>query len=754
MAKKSLKRLAVEEALKLASDYIPDAIEKPLRRAVGATDLAAKPAAKKAAKKPLAAKAEPTRAYTPQELAVYERFGSKQKQEAKRRTKVAKVSKADAPQSQKQISGKRGRVEPTIYRQMEAEQGPEVVLRAGNAGEHLKRTESGYIGFPRTVSGPADLRVMRGDLDANVQQASDAIALADPENLGNWYDRARAGMAVSNEPYQLDRSLEQHGVYSAGVSPESELGFVLKHLNSRALGEPAMAYRGAGERTLDNAVAENRFAVLGDKTGEYKNKQDPRLTPEASGKKLFGVNDFRWAQGMGYTDPSGEPWKAAVSGTMHPVMDMETALMTERANQRAMGGLTDWRGEQMQEIPWVYGKAQDLYSRGSSPTGRFGGEPIEGMTAAIREANMTPADYFPKHALSETYEMTPGASTGHMSDVLGMTPEEKIAYGSQGSWSQPAPERAAMDLGMMGDMPASVGEGDRDLIYSALGLRQLPTVQSSGAYQNMQGDFEFNPLSIARPLMDYPTGGGGGRISPLSEGAMSVAARFRGVNDAQEAAAANLPNTRRSLPGKNAILMDSGARAAEAGVQPTSEQLQALIEGLGDNASKYGVTATNRGAYVFPYNPAESPSSLRDLDLARLEAAFPSKATPAGGTALYTPAIGKWGEGGIEPTAPYSGEATRGLLEEFAQNPPSVAMDISESEGIRNALREKYMRDLNRKNDMGASYRGDIQNTRRFFAEADWPKAVEMMRNGVPFAAALAALGYSSTAMAEEGDRP
>jgi hypothetical protein len=435
-------------------------------------------------------------------------------------------------------------------------------------------------------------------------------------------------------------------------------------------------------------------------------------------------------------------------------MDMETGLMTQRANQRAMGGITDWRGEQMQEIPWVYGKAQDLYSRGSSPTGRFGGEPIEGMTAAIREANMTPADYFPKHALSETYEMTPGASTGHMSDVLGMTPEEKIAYGNQGSWSQPVPERAAMDLGMMGDMPASVGEGDRDLIYSALGLRQLPTVQSSGAYQNMQGDFEFNPLSIARPLMDYPTGGGGGRISPLSEGAMSVAARFRGVADAQEASAANLPNTRRSLPGKNAILMDSGARAAEAGVQPTSEQLQALIEGLGDNASKYGVTATNRGAYVFPYNPAESPSSLRDLDLARLEAAFPSKATPAGGTALYTPAIGKWGDEGIEPTAPYSGEATRGLLEEFAQNPQSVAMDISESEGIRNALREKYMRDLNRKNDMGASYRGDIQNTRRFFAEADWPKAVEMIRNGVPFAAALAALGYSSTAMAEEGDRP
>jgi hypothetical protein len=117
---------------------------------------------------------------------------------------------------------------------------------------------------------------------------------------------------------------------------------------------------------------------------------------------------------MGYTDPQGKPWKAAVSSTMHPVMDMETALMTQRANERAMGGRTDWLGEQMQEIPWVYGKAQDLYSRGSSPTGRFGGEPIEGMTAALREANKTPADFFQKHAMSGTYEYAPGASTGHL----------------------------------------------------------------------------------------------------------------------------------------------------------------------------------------------------------------------------------------------------------------------------------------------------------------------------------------------------
>jgi hypothetical protein len=91
-----------------------------------------------------------------------------------------------------------------------------------------------------------------------------------------------------------------------------------------------------------------------------------------------------------------------------------------------------------------------------------------------------------------------------------------------------------------------------------------------------------------------------------------------------------------------------------------------------------------------------------------------------------------------------------GLLEEFARNPPELAMNLSESEDVRNALREKYMRDLRRHNELGASYRSDIQNTRQFFAEADWPKVVEMIRKGISPATALAALGYSASSLAAE----
>ena len=60
-------------------------------------------------------------------------------------------------------------------------------------------------------------------------------------------------------------------------------------------------------------------------------------------------------------------------------------------------------------------------------------------------------------------------------------------------------------------------------------------------------------------------------------------------------------------------------------------------------------------------------------------------------------------------------------------------------------VRDKALRD----SLMGGT-RGDIQESRRFFSEADWPKAVEMIRKGMSPAAALAALGYSASSMAGE----
>lgn len=724
----------------------------------------------------------PTREYTPEELAVYNAFGSKFSGEAKRLKKVTKAATSDLAVSRKlkDPNASRAKVDPLVYRKMEEDKGSQAVIDAVNAGDHLRRTEAGYTGGPRTITGPRDLAVMRGDVDKTLEEATNAIRLADPENAGNWYNNAVAGQAAMNEPYQLPRSLEQHGVFSAGVPPSSEIAFALKHLNSRALGVPMQAARPKQMEVLDLAVDRGLPSKLGRKTGVYAGKQDPR----APVNSLFGTNDFRHAQYLGFTHPDGSPWRQGLQANMHPFADAETALIVDRANKNMLGGVSNWSGNKVQEIPWVYGKAQDLYSRGIGKGGKYKGDPIEGMKAAIREANKTPADYLPNQAASATYEYAPGASTGHVPSYASMTPEERVAYGNEGRWDVESPEVEMSNKGLLPAMAGNVGQGRRDAAYGALGLRQLPTIPSSGAYRNAAGEWEFNDLNIARPLVDYPTGGGGGYIAPMTNDTLLAVERFRALNDAQEAGAANLPNTLASLSGKNAALLDAGAVRANAAPQPTSAQMRSLNEALGplsetdlspealkyyrsrlasgpptltnslgDVSSRYGVTATNRGAAVFPFDRGADAKDLRNVLSVRgnlLSNIMPNaKLTPGKNSSVFAPALTQFDENyNLIPTKPFSGEATSAVLSDFAALPREVSTRLSESPAVRRSIAGKVARD-----ERIGGAREDIQNTRRFFRDADWPKAVELMRKGVPVGTALATLGYSLSAFASPRDK-
>jgi hypothetical protein len=691
---------------------------------------------------------EPIVVRTPEERAVMEKWGQKQEQEAARKKKVEKADKAAKESAGKapeesgkppKSTGKRVAVPPDVYRRMAETQGDEAVLRAARAGKHLKPTDGGYIGAPRTVTSGQGLGAMRKGMDTDFADSVEAVRLADPERLGTWYDRAKQGIAESTEPYQLPRTLEQHAVYSAGVSPESELTFALKHLNSRVAGEPQMAYRGAGMRNLDDAVAESRPANLGFKIGEYGEKNDPRL-PNTG---LFGVNDFRRAQGMTYTDPQGNPWKAGVSDTMHPFMDAETALQVDRANTAGTGGRKDWQGPHIQEVPWVYGKAQDLYSRGLK--GRYAGDELEGIKQSLRDANNTARDYFYKNIGSATHEAIPGASTGHVPSMINAPFEEKLAYGNTGRWDVPAPEYALSDMG-------TVGAGNRDAIYGALGYRQLPTIEASGAYFPEGAKVaEHQPVKIARPLLDFPTGGGGIVAEPTRH-AMEFAERFRALNDAQEAFGFNLPNTMSDVKGKNSLVLDTRGKNPKyldephTGVMPSDQQMGALTQALGDVG--YGVAPTSRGATVFPFDPKATSKDARDLMKtkgAELQKIYPSEMEPSLNTSGYGPGVGIYTPDGFKASEPFSGQATSALLKEASYLPPEIAMNLGESESVRRAIKAKIKRDAEL-----PDARADIQETRRFFSEADWPKAVALIRQGYTPAAALAALGYSASSMAKD----
>lgn len=632
------------------------------------------------------------------------------------------------PATRAKGAGKREKADATVYRRMYEEQGPEAVLRAAQRGEHLKpKPGGGYVGAPRTVQSGPQLGAVRRSFDSQVQQGADAIAYADPGRMGNWYDRAKEGFVQSTEPFQLDRALDTHAVYSAGVAPETELAFALKHGNSRALDTGEMAYRTAGMNTLDKAVAANAPTKLAPKVGEYRGKNDPRR-PE---KSPFGVNDFRNAQAWSYTDPAGNPWKAGATPQMHQFMDAESALAVDRANKRGTGGRSDWTGAMLQEVPWVYNKAEDIYGRGKK--GRFkGGTP--GMIAALREANKTTADFFPKHAGSATYEYVPGANTGHLPQIADLPFEQRKAYGDVGRWDADAQLGPGQDA--FSTPYGDVGAGRRDALYSALGFRQLPSIDSVGNYRNSAGVVEQNPMTIARPLLDFRTGGKGiapNTVNPNTVKSTQAVETLRGVIDAQENMAMNLPVTMASRKGKSNLLLDRG-------MPPNREEMNSILDALRGTGFESDVTATNRGALIFNFQDDQA-KALRGL-LKRqdaLERALPgSLATKAGNEGFYIPAMSSADEAN-------QGIATTRALQAFADAPEAAALNVGESESVRDIIKKKMARDEAR-----GGARPDIQEMRRFFAEADWPKAVKLMRKGMTPAAAVAALGYSLNAMAGE----
>lgn len=653
-------------------------------------------------------------------------FGSKAAREAQASKKVVKslTSGVQAEKVAKPAGAKAGKVEPDFWRKIQDTQGEDAVIKAAMSGEHLRPDGyGGYIGAPRTVTSPQSLGAMRSGFDTQFDNAANAIAASDdPSRVGTWYDRAKAGQAASNEPYQLPRSLEQHAVYSAGVSPENELGFSLKHLNSRALGEPEMAYRGAPMRNLETAVTEDRPANLAFKIGEYRNKNDPTI-PNTG---LFGVNDFRAAQSWGYTDPAGKPWKAGSSATMHPFMDAENALAVQRANALGIGGRTDWAGPHLQEMPWVLNKAEDYYGRGFNAKYKSD-SPVEGIKRAVSEANNTMADYIPKHTMSTTWEGVPGANTGHIPEMLNATPEEKLAYTNKARWDVPSPDV---------NPDSTIGAGNRDAIYSAIGFRQMPTQESMGAYLNSLGVMEQNPSKVGNILVDFAKGSH--EVDPKTLGAIGAGEKFRALIGGNEAGAANLLRTTAGT-GKTSLLLDSGGR------QPTKEQMAKVINILKD--THLNATNSSRGISLLDLNNnANLTNKVLKQKGKELQEAFPSQILKAKQNTVYEAGLGKFNkEGKIIPTKPGSGEATANVLRKFADQPPAVAQNISESESVRDIINKHIARD-----NEYATARADLQKTRKFFSEENWNKVVQLIRQGMTPAAAVGTLGLSLEGMAAE----
>ena len=593
------------------------------------------------------------------------------------------------------------------------ERSPEEALAMAARGEHLRKggEASGgmYVGGPRKITSPQALAANRARMDrelaASVREQEKHLG----PQTGDWYASQRRGVEQIAEPYQQRRAAEAEGLFSSQTDPHGELGFHLTAKNRASLGLPVgVAHTGRQGEEYSRALRTGTPMKLGEKTDVYAQQSDPTrpFSP-------FGTNDFRQAQFMGYTEPGGAAQTTGLKPAQHAFIDAETLLLTDRANRKALGGRSQWSGHLAQEIPWVNEKADALMKQ----------RPGLSRGEAMEIAAKTIEDYVPPYTASATYEAVPGKATGHVPRMIGSTPEAQRAYEAQGSW------RTGEDPLLNTAMAPG-----RDKLYGALDMLQRPGVEGAGVYGT-----ERNVVNVARPMVDLTSGPAGRTIAPETAGAMTEIERLRGAVDAQEAAAWHMPlaqSTRKAGSKTHGFLTMPQ--------QATPEQMEAIIgaapEGFFPSASSEGVMLFGPGN-----KSSQEVTALLRGATPGLERAAGVAPERIGMESSYIPIFAREGA----PTPAGEGIVTSEILQGMAKQPPAVAQGLSESEAVRGAIAGKHQRDV-LEGIAGQPVREDIQQMRRFLSEADWSRAVDMIRKGMTPAAAVAALGYSLSGMAEE----
>jgi hypothetical protein len=601
------------------------------------------------------------------------------------------------------------------------------------------RSEGMFVGGPRAMQDRKDLLKMRRELDKTVER--------DPRG-GNWYDRYRDGITevTGGDPQSNEWMANKEGQYSAGVDPGSELHFSIKDTNSAiATGTPVKSARPAQQQATMRAIEakDPKKFQLGKKTGEYARRVNPDQPGPAT---ATGVNDFRHARNLGYTEPDGTPQRNALGGAAHTFSDYETALAVDRANKKALDGRTNWTGEQLQAAPWVVQKADDLFSRQSAGYRKraladliakgSNGSPdeVENLAReyAFQDANRTIADFFPKHTAQATYEAQPGAMTGHLPGSVGAPRSERDAYAAdpRSSWA--------------------TAPGGRDAIYSGFGIpgtgesmRVRPTIDAQGVYTPPNGPTEYNPGNVARPLVTFDSGKSVKNITSHDRALLDGAEATRAYVDAQGAGAWHKPWTG-GAPGQSNSLMltkNSAGRMDPAEIQ--------RLQGVGKKYGISDVVDTGDGVTMTNFLNAPGKRSTKNQKALMAEVGQGGQYRGIDRAKVDSGYVGfedQW----QQPQG--SGAVTTEFLKTLEGLPQPVQDALDRNPDIAMAALARLERDQDWAAKWGAP-REDIQNARRIMSQGPgWRQRLQegVMRREILPATAIAIMG-SSMAMQQMG---
>jgi hypothetical protein len=406
-------------------------------------------------------------------------------------------------------------------------------VRQASRGAHLVRGTGGqYVGAPRGMDSPGALRALRRRLDK----------LAVEGEVGrDWYDRSEAGNLEIAGPH-ADRTgllAAEQGLWSAGATPEVNLGFAISGHNPYEAGAPVQVGRWPstqGQRYIDARDA-GGVPGGGPKTGIYGGHLDPFVE-----SPITGTNDIWHARAFGYTNADGSEFSRGLSPQEHAFMDAETLLSAERMN--ASRGTDVWDGRGSQAAIWVRMKGAALAEE-------------KGLTLAegIAEAMKSYPDYFDKQTLSATYEAFPGVGTGHLPGLQDMTWAERQAYTDEVPWTTQA---------------------GNDVFADALGMYSQRTTPGTGYFEGL-----INPNRTARPLVARSADAG---VDPRDAAILAATQATRGLLDAQNASAWHhvRPDAKAGQQTSAVIGLDRAATPDEMrALENLSEQHIAIDTGTG-----------------------------------------------------------------------------------------------------------------------------------------------------------------------------
>ena len=397
-----------------------------------------------------------------------------------------------------------------------------------------KGADGHFYGSPKGMNTQMELKQMREEFDALVEEGI----------LGSdWYKRAREGTKLLRPASKADRAEHsgQLSVLSAQSDPSPNLGWTIESTNEFAAGNnrfmvrtPEQSEKIIKAHTGVKPPGEFSEEVLGPKTGIFYGGISPDLDYTTT-----GTNDIWHGRAFGYKMDDGSEFDRGFTSSEHRFLDHETVLAVDRANQKNLGGRSDWTAPELQAAAWINVKGKGLFKKNPEKYGN-------NLQNAMKDAAKTYPDYYPKFTAQATHEAIPSTDamkTGHLQSLGKATYPEKEAFTDAAKWTD---------------------SDNKDVVFDEMRMLQVEPKRGVGEWEG-----EYNPVEVSKPLVSLTDSPAGKKVGETSEGLLSTGTAVKGYVDVQDGAAwhkafnLGTTGTKKTTSGSYTIELDRPLTVAE-----------------------------------------------------------------------------------------------------------------------------------------------------------------------------------------------